>query len=81
MLGLFGILKTVAGEDICDNDVVYKKLVNSTQRCAYVMAHDGCEGESLINYYRLFYCKMDESYIAGALFSVRPPSPLARSSS
>ena len=56
--------------DACDNDELYK-LLNNSARCQYVLDTDSCEGESLINYYHLFYCGFQESYVLASLFTVK----------
>lgn len=70
MIGI--VTKALLGDDDsnCDNDELYK--YNTTaEHCAYIQNHiEDCVGESLINYYDLFYCKFDENYLWSALFTV-----------
>jgi len=70
MIGM--VSKYILGEedDGCDNDIIYNYTTNAA-RCAYIQRHiEDCVGESLINYYDLFYCKFQESYLASVIFTV-----------
>ena len=56
--------------DTCDNNAVYN-LTSNLARCKYVHDHiDTCVGESLINYYELFYCDFKENYYISVAFTV-----------
>ena len=56
-------------EDDCDNDRLYEYTTNAL-RCNYVLSHDECKGESLINYYEFFYCGLKENYIVFGILTV-----------
>ncbi len=52
----------------CDNDCVYN-LSSNKERCDYVSDNTGCHGESLLNYYDMFYCKLQENYVVSCLLA------------
>jgi len=75
MLGLSST--DIFGEDDheCDNDRLY--ALYKSQHCEYIMSAD-CNYESLIDYYKFFYCALGEQYIVFGIITVFPTMNLVR---